>query len=153
MAGGGLQGRAFFEHQQQRRREAQAHLTGKPLRSELPPPPAVSPAPATQVMPSVPIALVLRLLVTTGPDAGRAFDLGPGELIIGRGEGSQILLEDRLVSQTHALLRVRGQAVTIEDQHSTNGTRVNGVVIEHPTLLAPGDRIDVGGVQLEVASP
>ena len=104
-------------------------------------------------MPSVPIALVLRLLVTTGPDAGRAFDLGPGELIIGRGEGSQILLEDRLVSQTHALLRVRGQAVTIEDQHSTNGTRVNGVVIEHPTLLAPGDRIDVGGVQLEVASP
>ena len=153
MADGGLQGRAFFEHQQQRRREAQARLTGKPLRSEPPPPPAVSPASATQVMSSAPIAPTVRLLVTSGLNAGRAFDLRPGELIIGRGVGSEILLEDPQVSQTHALLRVRGQTVTVEDQHSTNGTRVNGVVVEHPTLLAPGDLLDVGGVQLEVASP
>jgi pSer/pThr/pTyr-binding forkhead associated (FHA) protein len=104
-------------------------------------------------MSSAPIAPTLRLLVTSGLNAGRAFDLRPGELIIGRGVGSEILLEDPQVSQTHALLRVRGQTVTVEDQHSTNGTRVNGVVVEHPTLLASGDLLDVGGVQLEVASP
>jgi Inner membrane component of T3SS, cytoplasmic domain len=145
-----LEGRAFFEHQQQRRREAQARLTGRPLQSRLSPPPVVSPSAVTQTNPFVPAVPLPRILATSGALAGRAFDLHPGELIIGRGAGSEIRLDDPAVSHNHAVLRVDGYRVTIEDLRSTNGTRVNGAIIERQTPLAPGDQIDVGGVQLRL---
>lgn len=116
------------------------------------PPPAEAAAPAavTQIIPPAPGSPPLRVRVTSGADAGRAFDLHPGELIIGREEGSEIRLQDNSVSHNHAVLRVRGEDATIEDLRSTNGTRVNSVVIDRQTPLAPGDRIDVGGVELTV---
>ena len=88
--------------------------------------------------------------MTNSADAGRAFDLHPGELTIGREEGSAIQLQDSTVSNNHALLRVSGEDATIEDLRSTNGTKVNGVVIDRQTPLAPGDQINVGDVQLAV---
>jgi pSer/pThr/pTyr-binding forkhead associated (FHA) protein len=144
VAGAGLEGRAFFEHQQHRRREAQARLTGRPLR----PPPVSGPPAATQIIRSIPARPLPLLLATRGAPAGRTFGLHPGELIIGRGKGSEILIEDPSVSNHHAVLRVAGDQLTIEDLGSTNGTRVNGVVLERETPLAPGDQIDLGGVQL-----
>ena len=104
----------------------------------------------TQIMPAVPAKPVLRVRVTNSPDEGRTFDLQPGESTIGREEGSAIQLQDSGVSHNHALLRVRGDNATIEDLRSTNGTMVNGAVIDRQTPLAPGDQIDVGGVQLVV---
>jgi pSer/pThr/pTyr-binding forkhead associated (FHA) protein len=148
VAAAALEGRAFFEHQQQRRREIQGRLTGKPVRHRPPQPPLVSPAAATQIIPSVPAAPLLRILLTSGANAGEAFHLHQGELIIGREEGSEIQLDDLRVSHNHAVLRVHGDKVTIEDLRSTNGTKVNGTPIERQTPLAPGDEIDVGGVQL-----
>ena len=88
--------------------------------------------------------------MTSGADAGRAFDLHPGELSIGREEGSEILLQDPVVSHNHAVLRVHGERVTIEDLHSTNGTKVNGMAIGRQTPLAPGDQLDLGGVILVI---
>ena len=108
-----------------------------------------SPTVPTEVMPVVQMA-ALRVRVTSSVDEGRSFALDPGELIIGREEGSAIRLRGRGVSKNHALLRVRGEDVTIEDLRSTNGTKVNGVAIDHPTALVPGDVINVGGVQLVV---
>lgn len=143
------EGRAFFECQQRRRREAQARLTGKPLEHRIPQPGGPAPAAATQrITPVVTPPLLPQLLVISGPDAGQEYDLSPGELIIGREDGSAIQLTDRKVSHNHALLRVRGSQVTIEDLRSTNGTRVNGTLIERQTPLAPGDRIGIGGEQL-----
>ena len=107
----------------------------------------------TGVIPSVPARSPLRLRVTQGAEAGRAFDLHQGDQTIGRRWTSKIRLEDPSVSHRHAMLRVRGQNVTIEDLHSTNGTRVNDVAIEQETPLAPGDQIDLGGVQLVVELP
>jgi len=148
MAAAGLEGRAFFERQQQRRREAQARLTGKPLRRRPASPPVVSPSAVTQTVPSIRPKSWPRVLVTSGALAGQTFDLHPGELIIGRGKGSDILLDDPVVSHKHALLRVDGDHVTIEDLRSTNGTRVNGVAALRETPLTPGDQADIGGVQL-----
>ena len=98
------------------------------------------------------VAVLVRLVVISGPRAREAFDLGPGELIIGREEGSAIWLWDPKVSHHHALLRRQGDQVVIEDLRSTNGTMVNGAGISVPTTLAPGDVITVGDVQLRLES-
>ena len=47
-------------------------------------------------------------------------------------------------------MRVRGEDVTIEDLHPTDGIRVNDEAIQHETPLTPGDRIELGGVRLEI---
>ena len=115
--------------------------------------PAAEGAPPTapiEIAPAVPVRPPLRVRVTNSVDEGRSFALESGELIIGREEGSAIQLHDSGVSHNHALLRVHGENVTIEDLRSTNGTKVNGAAIDGQTDLGPGDQIDVGGVQLVV---
>jgi pSer/pThr/pTyr-binding forkhead associated (FHA) protein len=104
----------------------------------------------TQVMSTAPPSPVLRLVVANGSAAGRTFDLTPGLITVGRRQEAGVALMDPSVSQHHAVFRVRGHTVTIEDLGSTNGTTVNGIRIELPTALAPGDEIDVGSVQLRV---
>ncbi len=169
-----LTGHAFFEHQQRRRRDEQARLTARLPESQqpvvqrtaplddaqdlAPPDDAQNLAPpdaptalfgaATLHSPSVPETLPLRILVTSGTNAGQAFTLHQGDQIIGREEGSEIRLDDPVISHTHALLRIDGEQVTVEDLRSTNGTKVNGTTIEGQTLLTPGDELELGGVQL-----
>jgi len=109
-----------------------------------------SPTAPIEIAPAVPVRPPLRVRVTNSVDEGRSFALESGELIIGREEGSAIQLQDSGVSHNHALLRVHGENVTIEDLRSTNGTKVNGAAIDGQTDLGPGDQIDVGGVQLVV---
>jgi hypothetical protein len=140
------QGRAFFDEQQRRRREAQARLTGKaPERTQSQRKGAggaTTPHSAPRAAPG------LLIVVASGAATGREFRLAPGELIIGREPGSAVHVPDLDVSHNHALLRVRGQRVTIEDLKSTNGTKVNGVAIERQTPLAAGDQIEVASVRL-----
>jgi hypothetical protein len=104
----------------------------------------------TQRNVALPTPSALRISVLDGADAGRKFDLAQGDQIIGRGPLSEIQLEDSVVSLRHALLRVSDEDVTIEDLHSTNGTKVNDVAVENETPVGPGDQINVGGVTLMI---
>ncbi len=92
------------------------------------------------------------LLPERSRQAGSPVRPGAAGLIIGRAEGSEILLGDPRVSHRHALVRRRGDQVIIEDLRSTNGTMVNGTGISFPTALAPGDVVTVGDVQLRLES-
>ncbi|REJ74506.1 MAG: FHA domain-containing protein [Acidobacteria bacterium] len=67
-------------------------------------------------------------------DQSRLFALNDGEYLIGSGPDADIRLPHPTVSRRHALLRVQGGSVTLEDLRSTNGTRVDGtrVVGTHP---------------------
>ena len=136
VAPAGLEGRAFFEHQQRKRQAAQARLTGRPQQRPLPATSVVSPAGSAVTQPLAVLRASPRLVVISGPQAGEVFDLGPGELILGREEGSAIWLRNPEVSHHHALLRRQGDQVVIEDLRSTNGTMVNGAGISFPTALA-----------------
>jgi pSer/pThr/pTyr-binding forkhead associated (FHA) protein len=49
----------------------------------------------------------------------------------------------------HARFRAADNGWTIEDLGSTNGTKVNGVLITEPTLLSHGQLIALGTVQLQ----
>ena len=89
------------------------------------------------------------LLVERGAQAGRSYPLPEGTTRVGRHLRSGILLDDITVSRRHCLLKVDGNAVTVEDEGSTNGTYVNGARME-VARLHPGDRLMVGRFHLVV---
>jgi hypothetical protein len=128
----------------------QASAPTVPLAAAPTSPGGASPTAPTQIVPAIPKPPPLQVRVTNSVDEGRSFALEPGELTIGREKGSAIELQDAGVSHNHALLRVHGEDVTIEDLRSTNGTKVNGVPIDRQINLAPGDLIDLGGVELVI---
>lgn len=73
-----------------------------------------------------------------------------GSMIIGRGKDSDILLNDRLSSRSHARISWDGETLTVEDLNTTNGTKVNGEKIQQPTPLQEGDYILIGKIVLRV---
>jgi hypothetical protein len=77
-------------------------------------------------------------------------ELEKGALIIGRLPECDLLLEDALVSRMHARIYVNGEAVIVEDLHSTNGVYVNGVRITHSAVLREGDRLLTGTTEISV---
>lgn len=95
----------------------------------------------------------LRLVVVNGSNAGEEYGLTGKELIIGRDEGSDIKIDDLTVSHNHALLRLRGNKVTIEDLRSLNGTKLNGKVVSKAVAISSGDVIAVGAVKLLIEEP
>jgi pSer/pThr/pTyr-binding forkhead associated (FHA) protein/tRNA A-37 threonylcarbamoyl transferase component Bud32 len=99
-------------------------------------------------------APLAELLVTQGADPGHRLQL-EGELVIGRAEsGEGGLGDDPELSRRHArLFRDAGGRLTIEDLGSSNGTFVNGVRVEEPTVLEVGDSVRVGLTSLELTEP
>jgi hypothetical protein len=57
--------------------------------------------------------------------------------------GADILLGDDSVSRTHALVFVDAQSVSVADLMSTNGTKVNGSIIDDVDVNA-GDVVQIG---------
>lgn len=65
--------------------------------------------------------------------------------IIGRERGQvQIPLPHPHVSRRHARIWRRGPQLLINDEHSANGTFVNGTRLSGPRILQVNDRIDIG---------
>jgi DNA-binding beta-propeller fold protein YncE len=91
------------------------------------------------------------LHVVSGPATGQELHVD-AELVIGReAPGPGRLADDLQLSRRHArLYRTPDGALAVEDLGSTNGTRVNDAVIAAPTLLRPGDRVQLGGTLVEV---
>jgi len=73
--------------------------------------------------------------------------LNEGVHRIGRGTTNDVTIEDGSVSGSHCQLIITPGAIRIRDVGSTNGTFVNGTPVQE-TELQPGQRIQVGGVQL-----
>ena len=81
--------------------------------------------------------------VLEGIDKGRIFrELAP-PVTIGREEGNLLRLNDERVSRFHAKIQLDQGEVILTDLESTNGTRVNGNVVQI-RRLRPGDRVGVG---------
>jgi len=90
-----------------------------------------------QAMPAV------TFQVLEGIDKGRVFRELTTPVTIGREEGNVLRLNDERVSRFHAKVQFDNGEVIITDLDSTNGTRVNGNVVQI-RRLRPGDRIHVG---------
>jgi pSer/pThr/pTyr-binding forkhead associated (FHA) protein len=81
-----------------------------------------------------------------GIEPGERFDLFGG-LSIGRSADADVRIEDRFASGIHARLYSRGASYYVEDMNSTNGTFLNGAVLEGEAELADLDEIKIGDTE------
>ncbi len=79
---------------------------------------------------------------------GREIALVDGEVILGRGDDADVLVDAASVSRRHARIRVRDGRATLEDLGSKNGTSVQGESLVEPRELRDGDEIRLGYVPL-----
>lgn len=84
------------------------------------------------------------LLAVEGPSAGVRFRID-ADADVGRASTCCIRIHDERMSRRHALLSFDGEAVTVSDLGSRNGTFVNDRRADAPVRLTPGDRVRIGG--------
>jgi predicted component of type VI protein secretion system len=93
---------------------------------------------------------VPSLVYRGGPLAGYRHEISL-EMSIGR-ENAALILADGEVSRRHAVIRPVQGGLEVVDLGSTNGTRVNGSRITGPTVIRPGDVLQLGRTEFEVES-
>jgi FHA domain len=87
------------------------------------------------------------LVVTSGENIGRWYEIGQETTRIGRGAQNDIWLDEATVSRRHAEIYRRGDYFIIRDMQSANGTYCRGQrIIE--TLLSSYDELKIGSVKL-----
>jgi len=91
---------------------------------------------------------MMKFVVRAGAQAGMEFPMDRPVVRIGRGSGSDIILQDSQASRQHAEISQQGDQLFVRDLGSTNGTLVNGERITGPRLLQPGDSIQIGDTML-----
>lgn len=89
---------------------------------------------------------VLKAL--NGSQAGREYPLGPGQFLIGRHPGCQVVIDVNAVSRHHAKIHLTDNKFVVEDLNSRNGTVINERLIRQPTALKNGDILKVCDVEL-----
>jgi pSer/pThr/pTyr-binding forkhead associated (FHA) protein len=84
-----------------------------------------------------------------GGGLGEIHPLHEGENVIGRESGEVVFPGDRYISARHARIDLAGDAATVVDLGSSNGTfrRISG-----PTPLSPGDQLLIGAQLLKLES-
>ena len=88
---------------------------------------------------------VAVLTILSGSRRGVTYELRDECTVIGRGDASQIRLDDDGVSRAHAsVIKLTPSTFQVEDRGSTNGTFVNGHKVSKQALK-DGDRIALGG--------
>src|SRR5262245_29037918 len=88
-----------------------------------------------------------RLTVVEGPDRELAIDGGAAELAIGTAPANTMILSDPAVSRHHVAIAPTPRGHLIRDLGSTNGTSINGVIVER-AYLSPGAVIAIGRSRL-----
>ena len=92
----------------------------------------------------------LKLLIISGADKGKKFDITADLVHIGRDSTNDIPLTDSKVSSNHAKLSVEKDKIWIEDLKSTNGTMVNGKKISSRTPLHDEYLVKIGNTLVKV---
>ena len=78
-----------------------------------------------------------RLRVTEGPDRGRELLMDRPRVVVGSGEGCDLVLADAAVSREHLEVRATERGYLLKDLESTNGTLVGGVWLREALAVGP----------------
>ena len=87
---------------------------------------------------------LFQLVMQTGPNPGRVYELQKEEMTIGRDVNNDVVINDAEVSRKHARLILHSGGYVLEDLGSTNGTFVSGERLVGPHTLRPGEMITLG---------
>lgn len=82
------------------------------------------------------------LMIISGPNLGKLYNLEGDELVAGRSQECQIWIEDSGISRRHFRILRKDGVCTIIDLDSTNGTYVNNKRITSASLVK-GDKIQI----------
>lgn len=76
---------------------------------------------------------------------GKRFAVKGPEFWMGAADNNDLRIDDVTVSGNHACIRVEGRVLVVADNNSTNGTKINDVVLRGGRKpLSPGDVIQMG---------
>jgi pSer/pThr/pTyr-binding forkhead associated (FHA) protein len=111
-------------------------------------------ASASQVAALTATAAYGRLVVVSSNFAGKEFELTRPQMIVGRTEENDLVVNHRSISRNHAKVTRDPETgrYTISDLQSSNGVRVNGQDYGKVELRR-GDTIDLGHVRLRFVEP
>jgi serine/threonine protein kinase len=91
--------------------------------------------------------LVFQLDLVSGPDAGRTLSIADGQsLVVGRGQGSDLLINDPRISRAHCTLQADMGRLILRDNGSSGGTFLGQQRITEYSLQ-PGDLIKIGDTE------
>lgn len=88
-----------------------------------------------------------KLIILSEQFRGRTFELTRDQHTVGRVDERDICIKDPTVSTYHCRFIKSGNTYILEDQGSTNGTRVNNVPIVSQSLQN-SDILQIGGVEI-----
>lgn len=110
---------------------------------------AAAPKGDTEIIKTEPAELV----VVSSNFAGQEFPLDRNEMVIGRGEECDIIIDHRSVSNTHAkVVREGPEDYKIVDLNSSNGVKIDGE--EYKSVhLERGDIVELGHVKFRFVEP
>ena len=83
-----------------------------------------------------------RIKGTAGP---QRIELKTARLVLGRGEGCEIVVESEQVSREHAAFSRVDDEFQVVDLDSRNGVHLNGLKV-HLAVLREGDEVQLGDV-------
>ena len=99
-----------------------------------------------KVAPAAPSAAGALVVREEGQE--RQIALNQEVVTIGRLPDCEVVLKDKGASRRHAQIKLKDGTATLTDLGSTNGTRLNGQVVQS-RALEDGDRITIGSTVLE----
>lgn len=96
----------------------------------------------------VPARYRASIVIRKGRKKGAEYSLAAGRTVLGRGSGSDIILDDPAVSRMHAAIEFSGSVFVLKDLGSSNGTMMDGKSIKEADL-AHGDTFQLGDTVVE----
>ena len=87
--------------------------------------------------------MTARIVAVSGPLSGRIFPLGNTPITFGRSPDNTIVITSQRASRRHAEIRREGGVYLLIDLGSSNGTVLNGQLIQRQ-ILRPGDTFVIG---------
>lgn len=91
------------------------------------------------------------LSVIDGQAAGREYHFET-DATVGRVENNDVIMVDPGISRNHARFQGRRGVYLVEDLGSSNGTRLNGELIEGPEVLRDGDYVGIGQATVQFSN-
>ena len=91
---------------------------------------------------------LLRILL--GRERSRVYALEGGSYVVGRGEGSDLVVASDIVSRRHASIVVGATDVRVTNLGSSNGTYINGSRVLGEGVAVEGDILLVGDVAMRL---